>query len=117
MTETSYRLWYRQPAEEWEEALPIGNGRIGAMLFGGVKTDRMLLNEDTLWAGYPRETVDYNARRHLARARELVFEGKLAEAQRLVEAKMTGRSVQPYLPLGGVTIEQLGGGEIGRAHV
>jgi len=105
------RLWYRRPAGAWEEALPIGNGRLGAMLFGGVRLDRMPLNEDTLWAGYPRETVDYEARRHLARARELIFAGRLPEAQRLIESRMTGRNVQPYLPLGELMIEWLDGTE------
>ncbi|AGA57684.1 hypothetical protein Theco_1545 [Thermobacillus composti KWC4] len=103
------RLWYRRPAGVWEEALPIGNGRLGAMLFGGVRLDRILLNEDTLWAGYPRETVDCEARRHLARARELIFAGRLTEAQRLIESRMTGRNVQPYLPLGELAIEWLDG--------
>jgi alpha-L-fucosidase 2 len=110
------RLWYRRPAEAWEEALPIGNGRLGAMLFGGVRLDRMMLNEDTLWAGYPRETVNYDARRHLARARELVSAGRLAEAQRLIEERMTGVNVQPYLPLGELAIEWLEGAENAREY-
>ena len=109
MTGVLDRLWYRRPAGVWEEALPIGNGRLGAMLFGGVRLDRILLNEDTLWAGYPRETVDYEARRHLARSRELIFAGRLTEAQRLIESRMTGRNVQPYLPLGELAIEWLDG--------
>ena len=49
------KLWYRQPAEEWMQALPLGNGRLGAMVFGGVEGERIQLNEDTLWAGGPRE--------------------------------------------------------------
>lgn len=109
MTGDRNTLWYRRPAVIWEEALPIGNGRLGAMLFGGVRTDRILLNEDTLWAGYPRETVDFEARRYLARVREWIFAGRLAEAQRLIEARMTGRNVQPYLPLGELALEWLDG--------
>lgn len=46
-------LWYKQPAKKWEEALPLGNGRMGAMVFGGIRRERLQLNEDTLWAGYP----------------------------------------------------------------
>lgn len=110
------RLWYRQPAEVWEEALPIGNGRLGAMLFGGAKLDRILLNDDTLWAGYPRETVDYEARRYLAKARKLVFEGQLVEAQQLIESRMVGRDVEPYLPLGELTAEWLNGGDAYSAY-
>lgn len=101
------KLWYRRPANVWEEALPIGNGRLGAMVFGGVCEDRILLNEDTLWAGYPRETVNYNAIRHLANVRQLIFQGKHSEAQQVIESGMLGTDVQPYLPLGGLTIHWL----------
>jgi alpha-L-fucosidase 2 len=48
-------LWYRQPAQQWVEALPIGNGRLGAMVFGGVRAERLQLNDDTLWSGGPRD--------------------------------------------------------------
>src|SRR5690606_23666920 len=95
---------------------PIGNGRLGAMLFGGAKLDRILLNDDTLWAGYPRETVDYEARRYLAKARKLVFEGQLVEAQQLIESRMVGRDVEPYLPLGELTAEWLNGGDAYSAY-
>src|SRR6218665_1896002 len=53
-----HMLWYRQPAQEWTEALPIGNGRIGAMVFGGIAEERLQLNEDTLWAGGPYDPVN-----------------------------------------------------------
>ena len=51
-------LWYRQPAEQWVEALPIGNGRVGAMIFGGVASERLQLNHDTLWSGVPSDWLD-----------------------------------------------------------
>src|SRR5262245_48449420 len=51
-------LWYRRPAEQWTEALPVGNGRLGAMVFGGVANERLQLNEDTLWAGGPYDPVN-----------------------------------------------------------
>jgi alpha-L-fucosidase 2 len=51
------KLWYNKPAEKWTDALPVGNGRIGAMIFGGVEKDRIQFNEETLWTGGPR---DYN---------------------------------------------------------
>jgi len=101
-------LWYTEPAQEWEEALPIGNGRLGGMVFGGVQEERVQLNEDTLWAGFPRDTINYEVRRYLARARELVFAGQYAEAQALIEAHMQGRDVEPYQPLGDLYIRMTG---------
>src|SRR5438105_4921082 len=55
-------LWYRQPAANWNEALPIGNGRLGAMIFGGVQSERIQLNEDTVWAGEKRDRVNPESR-------------------------------------------------------
>jgi alpha-L-fucosidase 2 len=63
-------LWYEQPAHKWEEALPIGNGRIGGMVYGGVEQETILLNEDTLWSGFPRDTINYEALRYLKSVRE-----------------------------------------------
>ncbi|MBM3239903.1 glycoside hydrolase family 95 protein [Candidatus Poribacteria bacterium] len=84
------KLWYRQPAQEWVEALPIGNGRLGAMVFGGIQRERIQLNEDSVWSGKPVEQDKPDAAKYLADARQLLFEGKYAEAQRLVEEKMMG---------------------------
>src|SRR5580698_5538317 len=67
-------LWYRQPAEKWTDALPIGNGRLGAMVFGGVDSERLQLNEDTLWSGAPREWNNPDAKQHLAEVRRLVLD-------------------------------------------
>lgn len=104
----SWKLWYKQPAQEWEEALPIGNGRLGGMVFGGVQEERIQLNEDTLWAGFPRDTINYEVQRYLGKARELIFAGKYAEAQALIEQHMQGRDVEPYQPLGDLHIEMEG---------
>src|SRR5712672_2910259 len=68
-------LWYRQPASKWVEALAVGNGRIGAMVFGGINRERLQLNEDTLWAGGPYDPVNSQAREALPEVRRLVFEG------------------------------------------
>ena len=68
-------LWYRQPAQAWTEALPVGNGRLGAMVFGGVGRERLQLNEDTLWAGGPYDAVNPNALAALPEVRRLVFAG------------------------------------------
>jgi alpha-L-fucosidase 2 len=94
------RLWYRQPATQWTEALPIGNGRLGAMVFGGVETERLQLNEDTLWSGHPRDTAQPRARDYLHEVRRLVIdEGRYVEAGELTK-KMQGPFTQSYQPLG-----------------
>ena len=75
------KLWYRQPAEAWTEALPIGNGRLGAMVFGGVARERLQLNEDTLYAGGPYDPSSSEALQTLPEVRRLIFVGKYLEAQ------------------------------------
>src|SRR5580765_2205186 len=69
-------LWYRQPAKSWVEALPLGNGRLGAMVFGGVTNERLQLNEDTLWAGGPYDPVNPDAKDALPEVRRLLAERK-----------------------------------------
>ncbi len=95
-------LWYRQPAKEWVEALPLGNGRIGAMLFGGVDEERLQLNEDTLWAGGPYDPISPEAHDALPEVRRLIFAGKYAEARDLVAQKVLARPVRqmPYQTVG-----------------
>ena len=95
-------LWYRRPAAQWVEALPIGNGRLAAMVFGGVNRERLQLNEDTLWAGGPYDPANPEALAALPEARRLVFEGKFAEAQRLIGQKMMAKPLRqmPYQPVG-----------------
>src|SRR5678815_4904511 len=66
-------LWYRQPAAKWEEALPVGNGRLGAMVFGGVEQERLQLNEDSLWSGAPQDADNPEALAALPKIRELLF--------------------------------------------
>ena len=79
------RLWYRQPAANWNEALPIGNGRLGAMVFGGVEDERLQLNEDTVWAGEKRDRINPAGPAAVKEARRLLAEGKAAEAEALVD--------------------------------
>ena len=76
-------LWYRKPARTWSAALPIGNGRLGAMVFGGVEIERIQLNEDSLWSGRPQDADNPEALKHLDEVRKLLFEGKYVEAERL----------------------------------
>jgi alpha-L-fucosidase 2 len=78
-----FRLWYRQPATLWEEALPVGNGRLGAMIFGGVDQERIQFNESTVWNGEPHDYAHPGASQHLNELRQLLFEGKQAEAEKL----------------------------------
>jgi len=78
------QLWYKQPARKWTEALPVGNGRLGAMVFGGTTQERIQLNEDTIWAGPPVPQDRVGAYKHIAEARKLIFEGKYSEAQRIM---------------------------------
>jgi alpha-L-fucosidase 2 len=90
MSESKLKLWYRQPAEEWVEALAIGNGRLGGMVFGGTQSERIQLNEDSLWTGHPVERDNPEAAKYLDKARQLLFEGKYVEGQKLVQEKIMG---------------------------
>ncbi len=110
MMKSTNRLWYTSPAQQWVEALPLGNGRIGAMVFGGVQEERIALNEDTLWSGYPHHYKRENAPEALARAQALVRENKLYEAQRVIEDEVTCNFSQAYMPLGDMHIQFLGVG-------
>ena len=74
------KLWFAQPAEKWTEALPIGNGRMGAMVFGGISEERIQFNEDTLWKGFPHDYDRAGAHDHLGQIRQLLFDGKTKEA-------------------------------------
>ena len=95
------KLWYQQPAAEWNEALPVGNGRLGAMVFGGVGEEHLQLNEDTLWGGHRRDRDREGGRPHIDRARELIFAGQVAEAEKLVKSQVLAeRLVRSYQTLG-----------------
>ena len=95
-------LWYRQPAKQWVEALAVGNGRLGAMVFGGVAEERIQLNEDTLWAGGPYDPANPDALEALPQVRELIFAGQYRQASRLVGQKMMAKplSQMPYQCVG-----------------
>lgn len=84
------QLWYIQPAQKWTEALPIGNGRLGAMIFGGIAQDHLQFNEETLWTGGPRDYNRKGAYRYLDTIRQLLFAGKQKEADSLAEREFLG---------------------------
>ena len=102
----SLTLWYTQPATEWTEALPIGNGRLGAMVYGGIEQEHLQLNEDTLWSGGPHCYDNPDAYGHLATVRELLERGEYAEAEATAE-KMLGihKYQQAYMPLGDLFLD------------
>ena len=81
------RLWYRQPAREWVEALPVGSGRMGAMVFGGVAAERLQLNEDTLWAGGPYDPANPEALKALPEIRAMINAGNYAKATEVADAR------------------------------
>jgi alpha-L-fucosidase 2 len=99
-------LWYDKPATEWTEALPVGNGRLGAMIFGGPTNELLQLNEDTLYAGSPYDPNNPEALKALPEARRLIFEGKYKEAHDLVGAKMMANPIKqmPYEPVADLTL-------------
>jgi len=100
-------LWYRQPAgTDWDAALPVGNGRLGAMVFGGVQLERLQLNEDSVWEGYKRSGANSNALTALPEVRKLLFEGKNEEASDLAAKTMMGipSRIKSYQPLADLAI-------------
>ncbi len=88
------RLWYERPAAKWEEALPVGSGRLGAMVFGGTAQERIQFNEDTLWTGKPHNYVRAGSADVVPQVRALLAEGKVTEAQNLARAKMLSDPVR-----------------------
>ncbi|WP_425496022.1 glycoside hydrolase family 95 protein [Opitutus terrae] len=108
------KLWYRQPAAQWVEALPVGNGRLGAMVFGGIQQERLQLNEDTLWAGGPYDPASPEARAALPEIRRLISAGNYAAAQQLTQGKFMGRPIvqMPYQTVGDLMITQAGSEQV-----
>ncbi len=88
---TNYELWYDKPASLWEEALPIGNSRLGAMVFGIPNEEHIQFNEETLWDSGPRDYNRSDASKYLTAIRELLFEGKQKEAEALAMEVFMGR--------------------------
>lgn len=103
-------LWYRHPASQWIEALPIGNGRLGAMVFGGIEQERIQLNEDTLWAGGPYDPENPEARGALPEIRRLLAAGQYAPAQQLAQQKFMAKPLQEasYQTVGDLLITMSG---------
>lgn len=100
-------LWYREPAAQWTEALPLGNGRLGAMVFGGVGEERLQLNEDTIWSGGPSNRNNPGAREALPEVRRLLVAGQIQEAEALAGEGLLGipPRLDCYQPLGDLWLE------------
>ncbi len=100
--ESNLELWFEKPAATWTEALPVGNGRLAAMVFGGVREERLALNEGNIWAGGPREYDNPEALAALPEIRRRILAGQYREAHELTNAKFMGKPMgqAPYQPLG-----------------
>jgi alpha-L-fucosidase 2 len=96
------KLWYNHPARRWVEALPVGNGRLGAMIYGDPSNEIVQLNENTVWAGQPNRNDNSDAKEALPQVRKLIFEGKYKEAQDLVNQKFISKISHgmPYQTVG-----------------
>ena len=102
-----YKLWYDRPAEQWIEALPLGNGRLGAMVFGDPTHDELQLNEETVWGGSPYNNTNPKAKDALPEIRRLLFEGKNLEAQKLCGAAICSPRANgmPYQTVGSLHLD------------
>ncbi len=105
-----YRLWYNSPAEVWTEALPLGNSRLGAMVYGIPTTERLQLNEETIWAGQPNTNANKTSKEWYKKVQSLVFAGKFAEAQQMADEHLMSGSNNgmPYQTFGDLTISTPG---------
>jgi len=100
-------LWYKGPSKDWNGALPLGNGRLGAMVFGGIEEERLQVNDDTFWTGTPsfKESIQSEGPKHLSKIRQLVFENKWQEAQELWGKVMPdGVGWSKYQPVGDILL-------------
>jgi alpha-L-fucosidase 2 len=98
-------LWYKQSADLFEEALPLGNGHMGMMTYGRIRDELIELNHDTLWSGYHNENQNKAAYNHLEKARELINRGEYLGAQQLIEHEMQGEYSESFLPLGNIRMQ------------
>lgn len=101
------QLWYRQPAKEWTDALPVGNGQLGAMVFGGTTEERIQFNEATLWVGEPHDYSHVGASNHLTTIRQLLFDGKQKEAEALAMKEFMSVPLKqmPYQPFADLRLQ------------
>lgn len=98
------RLWYKKPASKWEEAMPLGNGRMGAMIFGKPGDEMIQVNEDSMWYGAPVDRNNPDMKKYLPEIRSLILSGQIKKAERLMRFAMSGcpESMHPYQTLGSI---------------
>ena len=104
---SSVELWYQQPAEVWMESLPIGNGRIGAMVYGGIEKERIALNESSMWSGEPDDKQEIPfGKEKLTQIRKMFFDGKIVEGNQWAGEALRGtpHSFGTHLPVGDLTL-------------
>ncbi|SFF70257.1 alpha-L-fucosidase 2 [Salegentibacter agarivorans] len=104
--DSQLKLWYNEPAEKWVEALPVGNGRLGAMVYGDPQEEVIQLNENTVWAGGPNRNDNPEAKEYLPEVQKLLFDGKSAEAQELVNEHFISKTSHgmPYQTAGNLNL-------------
>ncbi|HEX7844825.1 MAG TPA: glycoside hydrolase family 95 protein, partial [Chitinophagaceae bacterium] len=105
LNDPNLKLWYNKPATIWEEALPLGNGNMGAMVFGGIKKERYQVNDNTLWSGYPEPGNNPQAAEYLPIVRKLIFEGNYDSATTVWRKHMQGPYSARYLPMGDLYLD------------
>jgi len=100
------KLWYKEPAKKWVEALPVGNGRLGAMVFGDPQNETIQLNENTVWAGQPNRNDNPRAKVSLEKVRQLIFKGKYKEAEEIIKRDFRSQTSQgmPYQTVGNLKL-------------
>lgn len=104
MNNDSQILYYKKSAKSWTSALPLGNGKIGAMIYGGAQKEIIALNHDELWTGYPRQYQNMCSHEAFIEARESALDGQLLQAQKILEEKFEGCNSQAYVPFGNIEI-------------
>lgn len=112
MSKYNSLLFYTSAADYWEAALPLGNGRIGAMIHGGSRQEKICLNEDTLWSGLPDQKYRENAPANLEISRQMIREKRFAEAEKFISANLLDHDCQSYLPAGNLLLDFDFDGEI-----
>ena len=108
------KIWFNQPANIWEEALPLGNGKLGAMIYGGTIRDQIALNEETMWSGGYTDRNNPDAKEALPKVRKLILDGKISEAEDLMQLAFAGcpNDMRVYQTLGDFMIDQTDPGDI-----
>ena len=102
-----HKLWYKKPADDWLEALPLGNGRLGGMVYGKITREQVQLNQDSIWYGHPVDRNNPDALKNLPKIRELLFAGKISEAEALSVMALSGipESQRPYQTMGDLFLQ------------